>query len=465
MAQGQIYIDSTSQSSPPTVINQANLFPVTPQEIVRCTALAMRRRTALLGPVAKHDPLTAQVLAAASRSISLPNHWSEAWADVERGLAMAAAGKDAQAVAMLTRGLTAGGDFDHPMTCVALLELGRLAMVHGEYPAALKFFEEAGYAAVNNYSGSSYPCDYGVLEEAFRYGTLTHLMIDRKKPYPPLEPAIQWAKTKNLRQLRASLLLCAAENYAALGDTRQAAAMLDEARATIARRKIGAGSIGARFNYLSALTAFQQKRVAEGNTLLHEAMGYMRHGSLWLFHINMVDNLYTDGGVTPRTALDLFAEVLRDPQPSDWNFNPMEAMSVLTTPHLESLEHWFDAAVEGRNVNDVKTALERRRSNAAAPLFHLVGVWRPAAVVAMGSRGAGGLFAAPGVAPTSGDILPPSGLRGAFASIAGDARGVGQAASGCRRSGGVQTTIEATGRIGLRRIEPGGALARDRSAA
>ena len=132
------------------------------------------------------------------------------------------------------------------MTSVALLELGRQALQRGDYPAAAKFFEEATYAAVN------YP-DYGVLEEAFRYGTLTHLMANRKGLFPPLEPAIQWAKVKGLRQLRASLLLCAAENYAVLGETRQAAAMLDEARVTIGRRKMAAGSIGARLNYLTRL--------------------------------------------------------------------------------------------------------------------------------------------------------------------------------------------------------------------
>ncbi len=53
-------------------------------------------------------------------------------------------------------------------------------------------------------------------------------------------------------------------------------------------------------------------------------MGYMQHGSLWLFHIGLADDLYLAGGITPRTALDLFGEVLRDPQPADWAFDPME---------------------------------------------------------------------------------------------------------------------------------------------
>ncbi len=123
--------------------------------------------------------------------------------------------------------------------------------------------------------------------------------------------------------------------------------MLDEARATIGRRNMGAGWIGARLNYLSALVAFQQKRIAEGNAALAAAMGYMQHGSLWLFHIGLADELYVSGSATPRTALDLFGDVLRDPQPADWAFDPMESLAVLITPHPLPLEHWFEAALVG----------------------------------------------------------------------------------------------------------------------
>jgi tetratricopeptide (TPR) repeat protein len=54
--QGQI--DATQVVQQGGVVQQANGFPVTPQEIVRCTALAMRRRATLLGPACKYDSLT-----------------------------------------------------------------------------------------------------------------------------------------------------------------------------------------------------------------------------------------------------------------------------------------------------------------------------------------------------------------------------------------------------------------------
>jgi len=343
IAQGQIDMNDVVKKG--GIVQQANLYPVTPQEIVRMTTLALRRRAMLLGPVSKYDPLTADVMAAMTRPIGPPNHWSDAWTSIERGLALWAGGKDVQAAGYLQRAVLAGGQFDHPMTGVALLELGRLALMRNEYPAAAKFFEEATYTAVN-YS------DFGVLEEAFRYGALTHLAANRKGVYPLLEPAIQWAKVKNLRQLRASLCLCAAENYAVLGKTRQATAMLDEARATIGRRKMAGGAIGARLSYLTALTAFQQRRPAEGNAALAAAMGYMRHGSFWLFHIGAADEMYMSGAASPRMAMDIFADVLRDPQATDWASDPLESLASLMTPHPLPLEHWFEVAIE-RKDNDV----------------------------------------------------------------------------------------------------------------
>ena len=156
---------------------------------------------------------------------------------VELGVALAAVGREGQAVTCLQRSIVAGGEYDHPLTSVVLLELGRLAMIRGDFNTAGKYFAEASYSAVN------YP-DPGVLEEALRYGAMAHLMANRRGIFPPLATAIPWAKTNHLRQLHASLLLLAAENFAVLGQTAQAAQMLDQARTTIARRAMGSGRIG-----------------------------------------------------------------------------------------------------------------------------------------------------------------------------------------------------------------------------
>ncbi|MEK6233336.1 MAG: CHAT domain-containing protein, partial [Planctomycetales bacterium] len=45
-----------------------------------------------------------------------------------------------------------------------------------------------------------------------------------------------------------------------------------------------------------------------------------------------------------RETYTVLGNLLRDPQPADWLSNPLEALSVLVTPHPEVYEMWFDVA-------------------------------------------------------------------------------------------------------------------------
>jgi CHAT domain-containing protein len=346
------------------VYQQAIFYSIQPQEIVRCTTLALRRRMELLGPLCKYDPLTDKLIVALSRSVGPANHWSEAWGDVQRGLALIAAGKEGQGVTYLQRSILAAGEFDHPMTSIALLELGRIKLLHGEYQEAAKFFEEATYSAVE------YP-DSGVLEEAFRYRALIHLLANDKGFFTPLATALQWAKVKELQQFRASLALCAAENYAVLGQSREATAMLDEARATINRRKMSAPRLGSRLSYLSALVSFQQGKIKEGQIELNSVMAFLRQSSRWLFQIALADKLYVAGRIAPRAAMDLYSQLLRDPATNDWFFDPMESLAVLVNPHPISFDCWFEAAQQRRELDlawDIADRARRHRFFTSLPL-------------------------------------------------------------------------------------------------
>ena len=174
-----------SRSQQGGVVQPPNLFPIEPQEIVRCTALAIRRRGELLGPLAAHDPLLDNVIAALQRRPGQPNHWSEAWINLELGLALSAGGRTAAAVPVLQKATLASGEFEHPLTAMAHLELGRLAMAAGDYAAAAAHFEEASYASYY-FTDVNHVPDLGVMEEAFRYGALNHLLANGKGVFPPL---------------------------------------------------------------------------------------------------------------------------------------------------------------------------------------------------------------------------------------------------------------------------------------
>lgn len=353
MSQGKSQAENEQAFKQGGVIQQAILYPVNPQEIVRCTVLAMRRRAEILGPLCKNDALTADVLSKTVGAIGPANHWSEAWGDLERGMAHVAAGREGQGIPYLQRAVMAGGEFDHPLTGVALLELGILKLQQNDYKSAANLFEEATYAAANF-------SDYSTLEEAFRYAALVHIISNQQGVCPLLQPAIGWSRMKTLR---ASLGLSLAENLAVANKTRDAATVLDETRAVIGRRSMASGRIGGRMNYIASVIFFQDHKITEGQKALGDALLYMKHGSHWLYHINLIDAYYTsNGGATEgsRMVMGLYDEVLRDPRPIDWTMDPLETLAMLTTPHEHSYEHWFEASMRRKEVQDTSMEISDR---------------------------------------------------------------------------------------------------------
>src|SRR5206468_5670754 len=112
--------------------------------------------------LSEYDALTADVVAAAPR-IGGSNHWSQCWSQLELGMALAAANRMPQAITELQKSLLAAGTYDHPLTCVGLLELGWIAFEQGKFEAAVTYCHEA------TISGAYFE-RFDVMEEAFRLG-------------------------------------------------------------------------------------------------------------------------------------------------------------------------------------------------------------------------------------------------------------------------------------------------------
>lgn len=345
ITEGEINVNEQIQRG--GVVQQAIMIPIHVSEIVRATTLAIRRRTELLGPLCTTDRLTLDLVEVLARRPGLPNHWSQAWIDVQLGMAQIAAGKPTDAIPTLNRAILAAGQYDHPMTPMVLLELGRLALHRGEFDAALNHFHEASLAA--------YYYDPSVLEEAFRLATVAHMAANRQGIYPTLPAATAWAKLKRHRHLQASLLLSAAECQLVMDQPRQAERSLADASLVVGRRRMGDGGIGARYHYLMATLYFKDRKLNEGYQELSRAMAFMQYGSRWLFQLARLDQHFLSGNISmssalnSRAAMDFYEFLLRDPAVMDWTLDPMESLAVLKTPHAQSYEHWFLVAISRKS--------------------------------------------------------------------------------------------------------------------
>lgn len=332
------------------VLTPAQGWVINVHEIIRCTAHAIRRRNILLGPIAPHDNLSGLLAAQPSGGGGVPaNHWSVAWIDVKHGIAQAGVDQLEQARQLLNRSVLVGGQFDHPLTCVALLEQGRLVMQAGDLASAGRLFEEASYAAY-------FYEDLGVIEEALALGAQVHFASGGKGIYPPLDAAIVWANRDRLRHIQASMLLLKAENLILLGQPAVADALLKgDLQKILGRKELRGSSLAGQHQYLSAWVAYQLNRPKPGENALKNALLFGARSGLWNFQISLLNGMFDNSTIRPRTAAELYENLLRDPLPADWTLQPFESLSQITTPHHDAYDRWFAATLA---LQKVEAALE-----------------------------------------------------------------------------------------------------------
>lgn len=338
------------------VADSPRYTPTRVTEIIRCSVLAMARRRQILGPLCQHTDISKQLATALAVRPGPPNHWSAAFISAELGMALAGSGRPDAAITELKNAIQIAGGYDHSITPLVLLELGRLAIEKDRDDLAATFLLEATYVAA--VFGQQ-----DVMSEAFHLGTVVHMKNDKGTVYAPLTPAIAWAKRYGGNPLYVTLNLLAAENAAAFGQTKIGNAFLAQAQRAMARRDIGPGYLGARMHYITALLAYQSGNLQAGNTAFAAAIANHRNSSPRLFQIDIADKLFVSETLSPRVVGDIFSYLLREPVVADWAFNPLEVYALLVTPHTVPLEHWFEISLSQKQNDQAIQISDRIRRN------------------------------------------------------------------------------------------------------
>lgn len=325
-------------------------------EIVRCTTLALRRRAELLGPLCPVDPLSAQLVVALESRIGRPNHWSEVWIESMRGMALLGIGKLGEAADALQRSLLVSGQFDHPMTGQALMEIGRMAESQGNYGLALENYLQASLAG-----GEFEQPD--LVEEALHRASCVHQISGGQGPYGPLLPAAAWAKRQKFAELYASLMVDVAEQQFMAGNMAATEASLADVRQLIGRRKVASAQVVARLAFQSAATLYQAGKDKAANTALLQALEIQRAISPWLLQITSLDRLYESNSseLTEREASILYELLLREPTQLDWASDPLDSLAVKSVGKEAAFQNWFDLSINRREEARAIEIAERMR--------------------------------------------------------------------------------------------------------
>jgi len=321
------------------VITQLQFWRVNVVEIIRATALAIRRRNELLGPLGPYDSISNALVTALSRGGAPPNHWSGAWVDLQLGLAYAGQGKSDLALKRLLRAERVAGQYDHPLTCVALLEMGRLRMAAGDLDAAKQLLAGAATSAF-------FYDDVGVIDESFRLHSICELAGGSEGVNPALESARTWARQKRYDHVFARLCFELAEQWMAVGDWQSASNELKAGQSRL--RDAGPGLLGNLSRFLQGRLLQAEGHESARDVLLEavaEHVGMSAHN----YQLVLTNSRFDQRQLENRSAPKVYQALLGDPNPVDLVFWPLETLAILKTPHHAAFDRWL-SAISPKNI-------------------------------------------------------------------------------------------------------------------
>ena len=306
-------------------------------EVMRCVALAAHRRHVIKGDICTHDPFTREISARLSTPVDTTN-MAGAWQGVVKGVVLASQGEWDAAARLLQQSLQVGGNYDHPLTPIALLKLGYIAEHQRQWGDALGMYLEASISAAAFEQ-------FDVIEEALTRAANLHLLGRTGQPLPALTDAIQWAKVENLDPLRASLLTQAAMIAAEGGAADQALDLLEQARRQMSRNDLRRSILILQTSYVRAMTQFLKLKTDAGLKELDKFYKAADQFSRWRYQVRLADELVLANAATDRESEKLYGSVLREPTDDDWLLEPVETMAFQTFSHFQAIERWFEIAL------------------------------------------------------------------------------------------------------------------------
>lgn len=337
-SQGQV--DNSGVVAQGGVVNPARFWQLDVVEVLRASALAVYRRNEILGPLAQYDKISTDLARVFAQRGAPPNHWSGAWVDIERGIALAGIGNREQALQYLERGMLVAGRFDHPLTSIALLVEGRLAMEAGDVAEADRLLAEASFSAFQFE-------DVRVIDEAFRLAARNRMASGAGGVNPAWDPAAAWARRERFDHVYARVQLAAAEELIASGDPSTAAVAVKEAQSR--GRDARAGLLGITAGFLDAHLQFLAGRDSAYNAMA-KVIAAQSAVSLRNFQIARTNAMFDVQALQSRPALELYELLLGDPTDADIALDLLDAIAYMRTPNAPAFDRWLSATLSRNNV-------------------------------------------------------------------------------------------------------------------
>ena len=324
-------------------------------EVLRCQAIALRRRFQLLGPLAKHNPLTRPLLEAFSVNLTGQSEAIQSAMNVCRALATLGTGERVASTQLLTQNLSLANGLDHPLSAIALLTLADLAIDSNEVLVAEERAIEASIVAARagqmDHLAEAVEC---ISKAGFANG---HDAVIGKM----LQQIVQWSSTKS-RMVTIRGQVEFARLSALVGDVDTAKKQSNKATTMLLPKQVVMPRAESVVRYAQARVAFLEGNILEGIEKLFEGIAYLHNnkgiGSPTLFQLDLALQLTSSKVLHEPVAEEVLGQLLRSPPAGHWRGRPLEQLDWLMVDKTEANNVLLDIQLRTRNDSELAAVLD-----------------------------------------------------------------------------------------------------------
>lgn len=349
-------------------------------EVFYTLAIALSRRTELLGPLAEHSPLSAPLSGLFSQRRSHPVPWVTASWQVLRGMSLLTSERTAaEAVGELRSNILIGGSH-HYLSPIALTALAKVELNRGNFAGAIQNLQVANLLAAQFEQ-------HDTLAESTHLLSMSCAAGKRTEMVEPLSSLAQWA-AKRSTLTRATALGGAARVLANNGDVARGSKVATQARNVLIGREVVLPRHQAQLAYTNAMLAYSADRSTTGLQSLRDALAAMQGSADGgavvpeVFQAQLTLDLLAKGNLTKQTALSVLADLMEEPSNVSWQVGPLETLARITTASMPAYERLLELSYEAGTRDEALLRLidrlQRQRLYESLPLGGRLFSWRNA---------------------------------------------------------------------------------------
>lgn len=347
-------------------------------EVLRTVALALMRRWETLGPLAKHSPLSGPLDALFTRDSYHQAPWFVASWRALQGMSALGSQAPVDSRQLLRQAALVGNQSDYYLSSIVLLVLGKLEAREGNYAGAVVHFQDASLVAAHfEQHATTAEASLRLADSGAASGITTAM--------EPLQRLASWANKKSTL-LQLSAWLGASELAIYANDFALADKLLRQCPALLRNLETALPRVHARFLFVNALSAFGQKRAAQGVASLQQALRIMRGSASAgaavesIFQTQLVLDLFASQALSAADTEQILSEVVAEPTLFDWGLSPLETIAELTTARDPAYAQLLAMALERQApIEEILAGmdqLQRQRLYVALPLGGREFAWR-----------------------------------------------------------------------------------------